>query len=121
MNYDLRFTRLAFALGLLSCLNPQLSTCFATTTINTTNKFSYGANTGWMDWRGDTNNGAAADKSAVSGVPRVRSYALSFADGHVQIWKLLDGRTKNWKSLPVSNNPPNADWQKLQAASSSLK
>jgi len=31
----------------------------AATTINAVNKFAYGANTGWQDWRGDTNNGAA--------------------------------------------------------------
>ncbi len=49
------------------------------------------------------------------------SYALSFADGHVEIWKLLDGRSRNWKSLPISNKPLNPDWQRLQAASSSLK
>lgn len=30
----------------------------ATTTINAVNKFAYGAKLGWMDWRGDINNGA---------------------------------------------------------------
>lgn len=30
----------------------------ATTTIHATNKSAYGANLGWQDWRGDTNNGA---------------------------------------------------------------
>ena len=48
-------------------------------------------------------------------------YALSFADGHVEIWKLTDGRSRSWTKLPISNNPPNADWQRLQAASSSLR
>lgn len=47
-------------------------------------------------------------------------YALSFADGHVEIWKLLDSRTKSWSKLPISNSPPNPDWQKLRNASSSL-
>jgi|SRR6266498_4871296 len=28
------------------------------TTINPANKYSYGANIGWIDWRGDTNSGA---------------------------------------------------------------
>lgn len=48
------------------------------------------------------------------------AYALSFADGHVEVWKLLDPRTRDWSSLPISNNPLNPDWQRLQAASSSL-
>jgi len=30
----------------------------AGTTINSTNHFAYGANIGWMDWRGDVTNGA---------------------------------------------------------------
>lgn len=49
------------------------------------------------------------------------SYALSFADGHVEIWKLSDGRSRNWTKLPISNNPLNPDWQRLRDASSSLK
>lgn len=47
-------------------------------------------------------------------------YALSFADGHVEIWKLLDSRTKGWSRLPIPNSPPNPDWQRLRDASSSL-
>lgn len=49
------------------------------------------------------------------------SYALSFADGHVEVWKILDPRTRHWRTLPIPNNPLNPDWQKLQAASSSLR
>ncbi|MEI6394281.1 MAG: type II secretion system protein [Verrucomicrobiota bacterium] len=49
------------------------------------------------------------------------SYALSFADGQAEIWKLLDPRTRNWTKLPISNNPLNPDWQRLQAATTSLK
>ena len=26
-------------------------------TIDSANKYAYGANAGWMDWRGDTNHG----------------------------------------------------------------
>jgi len=48
------------------------------------------------------------------------SYALSFADGHVEAWKLLDGRTKSWKTLPISNSPVNPDWQRLRDATTSL-
>jgi len=39
----------------------------AATTINATNKFAYGANIGWMDWRGDTNSGAVIGEYVCSG------------------------------------------------------
>jgi hypothetical protein len=50
-------TKILLAALLLSILNNQFSTCFATTTIDAANHFAYGANLGWMDWRGDTANG----------------------------------------------------------------
>src|SRR5438445_9515799 len=37
------------------------------TTINPTNKYAYGANIGWIDWRGDTNNGAVIGEYVCSG------------------------------------------------------
>lgn len=49
------------------------------------------------------------------------AYALSFADGHVEVWRLKDGRTMRWSHLPISNHPPNPDWQKLQAATTCLQ
>ena len=52
---------------LLSTLNIQLSTAFAGTTIDPVNKYAYGANIGWMDWRGDTNNGAVIGEYVCSG------------------------------------------------------
>jgi prepilin-type N-terminal cleavage/methylation domain-containing protein/prepilin-type processing-associated H-X9-DG protein len=48
------------------------------------------------------------------------SYALSFADGHVEIWRLHDSRSTDWTKLPIPNTPPNVDWQRLRDASSSL-
>ena len=33
------------------------SVLHAATTIDAANKYAYGANIGWMDWRGDTANG----------------------------------------------------------------
>jgi prepilin-type processing-associated H-X9-DG protein len=48
------------------------------------------------------------------------SYALFFADGHSEIWKLQDSRTRNWVQRPVSNDPPNPDLKKLQTAFTSL-
>lgn len=39
----------------------------AATSINATNKYSYGANFGWMDWRGDTNSGAVIGAYVCSG------------------------------------------------------
>src|SRR5215472_3092441 len=39
----------------------------AATTINSTNRYSYGANLGWIDWRSDTNNGAVIGEYVCSG------------------------------------------------------
>src|SRR5438552_3341578 len=39
----------------------------AATTIDPVNKYAYGANIGWMDWRGDTNNGAVIGEYVCSG------------------------------------------------------
>lgn len=47
-------------------------------------------------------------------------YALSFADGHVEVWKFLDPRSSRWPPFHL-NVPVNPDWQRLSAASSSLK
>src|SRR5438046_3811690 len=45
----------------------SLASGWCTTTINSTSKFAYGANLGWMDWRGDTNNGAVIGDFVCSG------------------------------------------------------
>ncbi|MEO5803887.1 MAG: thrombospondin type 3 repeat-containing protein [Verrucomicrobiota bacterium] len=45
----------------------SLASSFAVTTIHTANKFAYGANIGWMDWRGDTNSGAVIGEYVCSG------------------------------------------------------
>jgi hypothetical protein len=55
-------TAVASALLLVS-----LVSSWAATSINATNKFAYGANIGWMDWRGDTNNGAVIGEFVCSG------------------------------------------------------
>ena len=39
----------------------------AATTIDATNHYAYGANTGWMDWRGDATNGAVIGEYVCSG------------------------------------------------------
>jgi hypothetical protein len=59
--------KLAVLALLLSTLNYQLSTCLAATTIDPANRYAYGANLGWMDWRGDTNNGAVIGEYVCSG------------------------------------------------------
>jgi len=47
------------------------------------------------------------------------AYGINFADGHAEIFKLLDSRSKNWTFLPVpKSNPLNVDWQKLRNVSS---
>lgn len=56
--------------------------------------------------------------------PAVRhggAFGLSFADGHVEVWPVRDGRTLRWASLPIPNTPPNPDWERLAAATTSLK
>ena len=39
----------------------------AATTIDAANKYAYAANLGWVDWRGDTNNGAVIGEYVCSG------------------------------------------------------
>lgn len=39
----------------------------AATTIDAANKYAYGANLGWLDWRGDVTNGAVAGLQVCSG------------------------------------------------------
>ena len=39
----------------------------AATTIDSPNRYAYGANVGWMDWRGDTNNGAVIGEYVCKG------------------------------------------------------
>ena len=43
------------------------ASALAATTITPSNKYAYGANVGWMDWRGDTNNGAVIGEFVCSG------------------------------------------------------
>lgn len=50
-----------------------------------------------------------------------KSFALAFADGHMETWKLMDDRSVTWSSLPILNHPLNRDWSRLQAASSSRR
>ena len=59
--------KFAGALLLLLTLHPRLATAFAATTIDPVNKYAYGANLGWMDGRGDTNNGAVIGEYVCSG------------------------------------------------------
>ena len=70
MIYDLRFRiwlkRAALAL-LLATFHLQLSTVRAATTIDPANRYAYGANLGWMDWRGDTTSGAVIGEYVCAG------------------------------------------------------
>lgn len=58
---------LASVLLLLAALNSRVSSAFAASSINSVNRYAYGANVGWMDWRGDTNNGAVIGPNYCSG------------------------------------------------------
>src|ERR1700722_15626510 len=62
MNAKMRFTLACAFLGLLSS-----TAAIASTTIDAANKYAYGGNLGWMDWRGDTNNGAVIGEYVCSG------------------------------------------------------
>jgi hypothetical protein len=55
------------SLVLFLTLNFQLSTSWAATTIDAANHFAYSANLGWLDWRGDINNGAVIGDYVCSG------------------------------------------------------
>jgi prepilin-type N-terminal cleavage/methylation domain-containing protein/prepilin-type processing-associated H-X9-DG protein len=69
----------------------------------------------------------AVDMKGVRGfldAPALRhgeTYPLSFADGHAEVWKLNDPRTRNWNTLPMANNPQNSDWDRLRSVSSSAQ
>ncbi|MFO1488679.1 MAG: hypothetical protein U1F65_09395 [Verrucomicrobiota bacterium] len=52
---------------LILFLVATVQTAKAATTINSANKFSYGANIGWIDWRGDATNGARIGQYVCSG------------------------------------------------------
>lgn len=54
-------------LSILVLLTVSILSASAATTINSVNKHAYGANTGWQDWRGDTNNGAVIGEYVCSG------------------------------------------------------
>ena len=49
------------------CVASSIFVVRAATTIDPANKYAYGANIGWMDWRGDTNNGAVIGEYVCSG------------------------------------------------------
>jgi hypothetical protein len=51
----------------LVLLAGSLAAAVATTSINSTNHYAYGANIGWMDWRGDVTNGAVIGEYVCSG------------------------------------------------------
>jgi hypothetical protein len=53
--------------ALLLLVLSSVTLCRGATTINAVNRFSYGANVGWMDWRGDTNQGAIMGEYICSG------------------------------------------------------
>jgi len=64
MKTRIKFAALAL---LLSTLNSQLSTSFASTTIDPSDHYAYGANIGWLNWRGDVANGAVIGEYVCSG------------------------------------------------------
>jgi hypothetical protein len=53
--------------GILLALGTTAWSASAASTINAVNRFAYGANIGWMDWRGDIANGAVVGAFVCSG------------------------------------------------------
>jgi hypothetical protein len=51
----------------LACFAITASSARAATTIDAANKYAYGANIGWMDWRGDTSHGVVIGEYVCSG------------------------------------------------------
>lgn len=66
MRTKLNLLGAGLALVLIATLNP-FSAARAGTTIDSVNRYAYGANIGWMDWVGDTNNGAVIGEYVCSG------------------------------------------------------
>lgn len=60
-------TKVLLVLTAVSLAAHHATVLFAATTINAGNRYAYGANIGWMDWRGDTNNGAVIGEYVCSG------------------------------------------------------
>src|SRR5262245_116562 len=65
MNSKRRFQLLVWVVMTLHLARAGLLA--ATTTIDPANKSAWGANVGWIDWRGDTNNGAVIGAFVCSG------------------------------------------------------
>jgi hypothetical protein len=63
----IRCAALASALLILVFETSLIFGATTATTIDPLNKYAYGANVGWMDWRGDTNNGAVIGDYVCSG------------------------------------------------------
>ena len=61
MNTKLLVGMIVFAFAILRPAS------YASTTIDATNRYAYGANLGWMDWVADTNNGAVIGEYVCSG------------------------------------------------------
>jgi len=55
------------AAALLLAGNLQPANSFAATTIDSTNGYAYGANVGWVNWKGDTSNGAVIGEYVCAG------------------------------------------------------
>ena len=64
MKTQVKLTALAL---LFALLDSRGSSALAATTIDAANKYAYAANLGWVDWRGDTNNGAVIGEYVCSG------------------------------------------------------
>ncbi len=105
-----------------------ISTSWASTTINATNKFSYGANTGWVNWHANGTNGAVigefvcsdyiysancgwihlGDGSPDNGIQYSNTSATDFGVNHIgagQLRGFAYGANIGWLNFEAKGNP----------------
>ena len=80
-----------------------LPAAWAATTINSSNKFAYGENIGWSDWRGDTNNGAVIGAYVCSG------YILAANVGWIHLGNGVPGNGIRYQNNSVTDFGVNHD------------
>ena len=59
--------KILLLMALSACSLQPAALLHAATTIDAVNKYAYGANTGWLDWTGDSANGAVISQYFCSG------------------------------------------------------
>lgn len=96
----------SLALAALSTFSLQLSTSFAATTIDSVNKYAYGANNGWMDWSGGTSETATG---AVIGAYVCSGYIYSANVGWINLGSGAPANGIQYQNLSANDFGVNQD------------